>query len=375
MAIDDKPGRRIIEVENTGETGVYKGRNDTARYLDTVRFSDMIGVPLTEEDMRNAMDDGLFDPENLFLGYGQDGNVLVRADFFGSDVPRIRAYVSKVLDKASKLEDSSLYLPFQQFQKFIGVDLNPDQLKELAAECGIRAYRSMTADGDYIIRFDFDDRKEEIAEKAREIAGRKATGMDDDMRKVRGAMKDASAVIEGRGIVNGQRRPGKKLPEAVDDVIDISVIPELPCGVTKLFLPGYYKGENGSKFFNHKVLAIEVGIFDPINPPGKEEREAFRRFVVDQAAKGNMKIYRKGKEILVEAEFIENEEIPNRIKYAIQRDFNKARESFTRPEPDTALVGGEIDPQEGGGILEDPMDEAMENDILKDMFGDDDEKV
>jgi hypothetical protein len=213
MASDDQGRECIIEVESTGETGVYKGRNDTARYLDTARFSDLIGVPLTEEDMRGAMDDGLFDPENLFLGYSQEGNVIIRADFFGSDVPRIRAYVSKVLDKASKLEDTSLYLPFQQFQKFIGVDLNPDQLKELAAECGIRAYRSMTADGDYIIRFDFDDRKDEIAEKAREIAGRKKpreADIEDDMRKIRGAMGDASAVIEGRGIVNGHERPSEK---------------------------------------------------------------------------------------------------------------------------------------------------------------------
>lgn len=213
MAMDDKPVRNIIEVESTGETGIYKGRNDTARYLDTARFSDMIGVPLTEEDMRDAIDDGLFDPENLFLGYSQDGNVMIRADFFDSDVPKIRSYVSKVLDKASKLEDSSLYLPFQQFQKFIGVELTPGQLGELAAECGIRAYRSMTADGDYIIRFDFDDRKEEIAEKARKIAGRKPSregSMDEDMSKIRGAMGDASAVIEGRGIVNGHERPAKK---------------------------------------------------------------------------------------------------------------------------------------------------------------------
>lgn len=211
MANNDKPGRRIIEVESTGETGIYRGRSDTARYLDTARFSDMIGVPLTEEDMRNAMDDGLFDPENLFLGYSQEGNIIIRADFFDSDLPKIRSYVSKVLDKASKIEDSSLYLPFQQFQKFIGVDLTPGQLGELAAECGIRAYRSMTADGDYIIRFDFDDRKDEIAEKARQIAGRKPKdNIDSDMRKIRGAIGDASAVIEGRGIVNGHDRPSKK---------------------------------------------------------------------------------------------------------------------------------------------------------------------
>lgn len=137
---------------------------------------------------------------------------------------------------------------------------------------------------------------------------------------------------------------------------------------------GYYKsGTSGKIYFSPTALAIETEVFDTKNMPDSDRRERFRGFVLDQWEQGNMKVHLYEGELLVEMDFMEQDEtakrdksddkpsqrIPNRIKYAIQRDFGRYETSLKESEVSDPMeqTSGEL--VVGRGIAGDP-DESVE---------------
>ncbi|MEE9406426.1 MAG: hypothetical protein V3V26_03400 [Candidatus Aenigmarchaeota archaeon] len=80
-----------IEVEKTGMEGRYKSK--TSEYLSVEGFGQLIGVPLTEEEVRRAKDDGKLTDLKIKRTPDPDGRILIKYDFEGMLPEDIRAYV------------------------------------------------------------------------------------------------------------------------------------------------------------------------------------------------------------------------------------------------------------------------------------------